>query len=51
MQLPHYPDAYLQSKHCKVFAHWRAPKGVRNILHWRSVSQRCSSFVLCLQSD
>jgi hypothetical protein len=51
MQLPHYPDAYLQSKHCKVFAHWRAPKGVRNILHWRSVSQPCSSFVACLQID
>ena len=27
-QVPHYPEAYLESKHCKVFAHWQRPKGV-----------------------
>ena len=27
-QVPHYPEAYLKSKHCKVFAHWQRPKGV-----------------------
>ena len=26
--MPHYPEAYLESKHCKVFAHWQRPKGV-----------------------
>ena len=26
--MPHYPEAYLESKHCKIFAHWRTPKGV-----------------------
>lgn len=26
--VPHYPEAYLESKHCKIFAHWRTPKGV-----------------------
>ena len=51
MHLPHYPDAYLESTHCKVFAHWRAPKGVRHISDWQSLSQRCSSFVICLQAD
>ncbi|CAL5228153.1 g11233 [Coccomyxa viridis] len=25
---PYYPDAYLESKHCKIFAHWRTPKGL-----------------------
>ncbi|CAK0785690.1 hypothetical protein CVIRNUC_008901 [Coccomyxa viridis] len=27
-QVPHYPEAYLESKHCKVFAHWQRPRGV-----------------------
>jgi len=27
-RMPHYPGAYLGSKHCKIFAHWRSPKGV-----------------------
>ena len=26
--MPHYPGAYLESKHCKIFAHWRTPTGV-----------------------
>ncbi|EIE21327.1 hypothetical protein COCSUDRAFT_48069 [Coccomyxa subellipsoidea C-169] len=25
---PHYPEAYLESKHTLPFAHWRTPKGV-----------------------
>lgn len=27
-RMPHYPGAYLESKHCKIFAHWKSPKGV-----------------------
>ncbi|BDA44557.1 probable alternative oxidase, mitochondrial [Coccomyxa sp. Obi] len=27
-KLPHYPDAYLESKHTQPFAHWRSPKGM-----------------------
>lgn len=30
---PHYPDAYLESKHTQPFAHWRTPKGVRQSLY------------------
>jgi hypothetical protein len=28
---PHYPEAYLESKHTVPFAHWRSPKGVRHL--------------------
>ena len=37
--MPHYPEAYLESKHCKIFAHWRTPKGVCFCAYLQSLSQ------------
>ena len=35
--MPHYPEAYLESKHCKIFAHWRTPRGVSACAYLRAV--------------
>lgn len=49
---PYYPDAYLESKHCKIFAHWRTPKGVSTYAYLQALSHsildaRFCSFTLC----
>ena len=47
--MPHYPEAYLESKHCKIFAHWRTPKGVSLPVYLQALVHALSMLLCELQ--